>query len=330
MDEDIIFVCHRCHAEFGFGEPPEDAEPVETTASGGDASLPLLERVMDPSSPPAQPGPDEAPDETSPFKPEDTANVSPETLPDMEHGMPTVSDTPAEEKTFNPSEAMADDERHPVPDPESNARSPATPAGADPWPDEAGGAAGPSEPHAPVSVGTPSAPRPPRARVLPWLVGVLFVVAILGFWTQRDAWLDNPGLRATLINLGAPLAVRDKDWRIPPASVHAEWINRDDGSQVLVIEGRVKSLLECELPPPYIRVSVFDRARPGHVLVERTLPITRPPLMTTIRHAPFAPPPVDMLPVAPLGDRGFVLVLEQLPANAGEFTLTPAARNRER
>ena len=156
---------------------------------------------------------------------------------------------------------------------------------------------------------------------------MFLVIAGLGLWTQRDAWLDDPKARATLINLGLPLAIRDKDWRIPPASVHAEWVRRDDGSQVLVIEGKVENRLEAELPPPYIHVTVFDRMRPDRALVERTLPITEPPLMATIRRAPFAPPPEDALPVAPLGERGFVLVLEGLPDNAGEFALSPAARN---
>jgi len=171
-------------------------------------------------------------------------------------------------------------------------------------------------------------PPPPRAnvRIMPWLLTIMFVIAAAGFWSRHDAWLDDPWLRSVLINMGLPVEVRDKDWHIQPASIRAQWVKRDDGSQVLVIEGRVKNLLQCELAPPAIHFSIFAKDDPEHLLLQRELPVSQPPLMVAIRRTPYIVPPEDHVPVTALGDRGFVLVLEGLPPNAGDFTLAPIAR----
>ncbi len=354
VDEDVIFVCHRCHAEFGFGEPPEDAEPVARRGAEADDALPLFEQVETsaadedsamPAAPDApEPGPEPEPTTVAETLPDEDERLLPEPAPESgqetrqeaeqeperepdeplaepETGAPDLAPEPVLEPIVPAVEASIPDRvppqsDEPVEEPSSKSSSALSSKLSSELPDETQ-----------ADVEAPPAPRPPRARVLPWLAGVFLVIAGLGLWTQRDAWLDDPKARATLINLGLPLAIRDKDWRIPPASVHAEWVRRDDGSQVLVIEGKVENRLEAELPPPYIHVTVFDRMHPDRALIERTLPITEPPLMATIRRAPFAPPPEDALPVAPLGERGFVLVLEGLPGNAGEFALSPAARN---
>lgn len=169
---------------------------------------------------------------------------------------------------------------------------------------------------------------PPRAnaRIMPWLLTVILLITAIGLWSRYDAWLDNSWLRSVLINIGLPVEVRDKDWHIQPESVQAQWVKRNDGSQVLLIEGRVKNLLQCELNPPAIHVSISANDNPKHLLLQRELTISQPPLMVTVRSAPYVAPPEDTLPVTALGDRGFVLVLQGLPKNAGDFTLTPVAR----
>ncbi len=171
-------------------------------------------------------------------------------------------------------------------------------------------------------------PPPPRSapRIMPWLLTILLIITATGIWVNHDAWLDNPWLRSVLINMGLPIEVRDKDWRIQSESVHAQWIKRDDGSQILVIEGRVKNLLQCELHLPAIHISIFANNNPRHLLLQRELPITQPPLQITIHSSPYITPPEDHLPVTASGDRGFVLVLDGLPKNAGDFTLSPTAR----
>jgi len=175
---------------------------------------------------------------------------------------------------------------------------------------------------------TPLLPPPPRTtpHIMPWLLSILLIVTATGIWVRHDAWLDNPWLRSVLINIGLPIEVRDKDWHIQSESVHAQWVKRDDGSQVLVIEGRVKNLLQCELHLPAIHINIFANNNPKHLLLQRELPISQPPLMVTIHSTPYIAPPEDHLPVTALGDRGFTLVLKGLPKNAGDFTLSPIAR----
>jgi len=173
----------------------------------------------------------------------------------------------------------------------------------------------------------PSRPSRARARIMPWLLTIGLIMTTSGLWLTHDAWLDNPWLRSVLINTGFPLKVRNKDWRIKPGTVQAQWIRRNDGSRILVIEGRVENLLQCEITPPAIHFSLFAKDAPKHLLLERELLISQPPLMSDIRHAPYVMPPEDQVPVTALGDRGFVLALEGLPENAGDFTLSAIARN---
>jgi len=162
---------------------------------------------------------------------------------------------------------------------------------------------------------------------MPWLLLVVLLVTVTGFWFNHDVWLDDPWLRSVLINTGLPLKVRDKDWRILPKSVQAQWVERDDGSQILLVKGRVQNLLQCEIIPPAIHFSVFAKEASEHLLLERKLLIPQPPLMSDIRHAPYAAPPEDHTPVSALGKRSFILVLEELPENSGDFTLSVIARN---
>jgi len=171
-------------------------------------------------------------------------------------------------------------------------------------------------------------PPPPRRslRIWPWLLIVLLSTAGAGFWLHRDAWMDSIWLRSSLANLGLPIPVRDKDWSIDPESVRATWVERDDGSRVMVIEGRVINRLSRTLPLPMIRVRYFAAGDPERVIRTFELPVTQPPLLDDIRHAPFDAPPVDALPVVDLGVRDFVLVIEDAPTEAGDFELHAVAR----
>jgi len=158
-------------------------------------------------------------------------------------------------------------------------------------------------------------------RILNWLSVVMMLVAVAGFTYNHASWSDNVWLRSILLNLHVPITVHARDWRIPPGSVHAEWLKRDDGSAVLVIEGRVDNLLHAELATPWIEVTVYDAFHSDKTIKRKTLPITLPPAIDAIRHAPWTPPPQDNVPVAAAGSRGFVLVMDDLPEHAGEFTL---------
>ena len=158
-------------------------------------------------------------------------------------------------------------------------------------------------------------------RILAWMSWVVLIIAIAGFSYNHRSWSDNLWLRSVLLNLHMPITVHASDWRIPPDSIHAEWLKRNDGSAVLVIEGRVENRLHAELATPYIQVTVYDALHADKTVKRETLPITQPPAVDAIRHAPWVAPPQDDVPVAAAGSRGFMLVMDDLPAHAGAFTL---------
>ena len=158
-------------------------------------------------------------------------------------------------------------------------------------------------------------------RILAWMSWVVLIIAIAGFTYNYRSWSDNLWLRSMLLNLHMPITVHARDWRIPPDSIHAEWLKRDDGSAVLVIEGRVENRLHAELATPYIQVTVYDALHTDQAIKRVSLPITQPPAVNAIRHAPWVAPPLDDVPVAAAGSRGFMLVMDDLPAHAGAFTL---------
>jgi len=169
---------------------------------------------------------------------------------------------------------------------------------------------------------------PPRAkaRIMPWLITVVLLIGGTGFWVNHETWLDDPWLRSVLINTGVKMQIRDKDWRVQPDSVSAVWIERKNAGTALVITGEAHNLLQTELRPPLIHVTLYAQDNPDEIIAERDEIITRPPLMQTIRSAPYSPPPRDDTPIIALGKRGFILVLEDLPQNAGNFTLQAKAR----
>jgi hypothetical protein len=166
------------------------------------------------------------------------------------------------------------------------------------------------------------APERRSPRLLAWMSSVVLIIAIAGFSYNYRAWSDNLWLRSMLLNLHIPAPVHASDWRIPTDSVHAEWLKRDDGSSVLVIAGRVENRLHADLATPYIQVTVYDALHTDQIVKRETLPITQPPVIAAIRHAPWVAPPQDDVPVAAAGSRGFMLVMDGLPAHAGAFTLS--------
>jgi len=181
----------------------------------------------------------------------------------------------------------------------------------------------------PEATAEPEIVPPPQrrsVRIWPWLLIVLIAAAAAGFWLNKDAWLDNAWIRGSLANLGLPVAVRDQDWSIIRESVRATWVERDNGSRVMVIEGRLANLLPRPVPLPSVRVRYFSVENPSQPVREFDLNITEPPLLDDIRRVPFKPPPTDTMAVMDFGERDFVLVVEDAPRDAGDFELKPIAR----
>ena len=173
-----------------------------------------------------------------------------------------------------------------------------------------------------------SSPRRKKVRIWPWLMIMLTLIFSAGFWLQKDAWLDNRWFRSTAINLGYPLPLRDKDWRVLPDSIQAEWITRDNDSKALLIKGRVKNLLTSALPAPTIEVTFFSDINPDQQLGSQRLVITLQPGKQSLLRVPYTPPEPDKIPVTPEGEREFVFLIESPPENTGDFILTARVRQK--
>jgi len=167
------------------------------------------------------------------------------------------------------------------------------------------------------------APHRKRASIWPWLTALLLLIGAAGFWFKQDIWLDNLWLRTILIRMHMPVDVRPTDWRIESASVQAQWVTRDDQSQVLMIQGQVSNLLAVELPLPMVRIRFYAAENPTQLVGEFNAEITDLPNEDLVRHAPYIKPATDQFPVAAKGSRTFVLVVENAPEKIGDFALDP-------
>ncbi|MFQ5356102.1 MAG: hypothetical protein ACE5DY_06380 [Mariprofundaceae bacterium] len=155
----------------------------------------------------------------------------------------------------------------------------------------------------------------------------LVFIAGSGLWLSHDTWLEKPWVRSFLINIGIKAQTHGHDWRIMDNKVQARWVERDNHSPILLIEGRVENLLQSKLPPPSIRISIYPDETNGKALKEVDMPITLQPLGDAIRRTPYVSPPDDTMPVLSRGTRGFILVLEDISPEASTFTLTAVAKS---
>ncbi len=307
LPEGAVLICHRCKGRFTAGEAGETGKSPRTAP---EEQLPLFEAGKDRRAPASR---------TPAFQPANDAPAAPppflarkKTATPEQAAQPTTAEKTSPEPAQRPAPAAPREERIG----KERIPLPGADGGDKPQTDNAGATADCTLP--------PPLRRGPR--IWPWLAAMLLLIAGAGFYVQKDRWLANPALRGMLANLHLPLPPRDDDWLVEPASVMAQWIKREDGSQVLVIEGKVRNRLPAELPPPAIEIVFFDPDAPDRILDRRLMPITAPPTLAAIRRAPWSPPPADIIPVPPRGERAFVLVLERLPEQTGDFTLLPRAR----
>jgi len=166
-------------------------------------------------------------------------------------------------------------------------------------------------------------PRRKQAHIWPWLIFVLLCIAGLGVWKNQHLWLEQPWARSLMMNLKLPVTFNANDWSIATNSLHSQWINRQDDSRILLISGYIHNqLLSDQLVPP-LRIN-FHEVPNGPVLSTYTMPITEPPSLPQIRHAPFLSPDIDSVPIAARGMRAFTLIIENPPEGSREFTLSIA------
>ncbi|PIQ33846.1 MAG: hypothetical protein COW62_04205 [Zetaproteobacteria bacterium CG17_big_fil_post_rev_8_21_14_2_50_50_13] len=177
-----------------------------------------------------------------------------------------------------------------------------------------------------------------KARIWPWAIFVLLLIGAVGIWNNQSLWRQHAWVRAAEIEAqqlwhqwtGSTMRDVQTDglWEIKHASMHIEWIERLDGSKVLVISGTLKNMLPIRMPPPTLRVGYTDESGANPLPVDLTLAMTEPPAMLTIQRTPFISPPVDTTPIRAQGQRDFLLVLEAVPEHAAHLVVTTQKKSQ--
>jgi len=157
-------------------------------------------------------------------------------------------------------------------------------------------------------------------KLWPWLILVLLCISSLGIWKHQQQWLAQPWLRSLMMNIQLTVAPNPADWGIEQEDLHSQWIDRQDGSRVLFIDGYIKNRLLSNQIPPAIQISFFDMPN-SSAIQTRTIVITEPPSLPTIRHTPYIAPAIDQIPVSAGGKRAFTLVIENVPEQARELSM---------
>jgi len=163
-------------------------------------------------------------------------------------------------------------------------------------------------------------PRRRQTRIWHWLILVLLCISGLGIWSNQKQWLAQPWVRSLMMNIQISVDSTPADWSIIKDNLHSQWIDRQDDSRVLFIDGYIQNRLLSDQIPPSIQISFFDMPN-SHAIQTRTVAITEPPSLPTIRHTPYTAPPVDLVPVSPGGKRAFTLVIENVPEQALELSM---------
>jgi len=341
--KNALLVCFRCHTEFSVNEPSFTSEnDSDERDAEQNRSLPLFEHID--NSSPKNKNRDKSAERASAEADEidvaeedvEEALDSSESSPDIEKSEERLDIELTEIENEPPAESSADEKSNGQVDLPEQAVSEEPPqsepaASELEKPQEGPAVADEKDDTVPEPENNepkPLAPARSRAAIWPWLIIILLIIGGSGFWIKKDLWLDNPWVRSVLINMHMAVEVRDRDWNIIPESVHGQWLTRDDQSRILMIEGRVANRLYCELSPPQIQVHFFDDSGLDQVLGEITLPITEPPAIEQLKHAPFERPVIDQVPVEAQGERGFFLVLDSLPKETADFTLTAVVKKR--
>ncbi len=165
-----------------------------------------------------------------------------------------------------------------------------------------------------------------RQHVWLWMSLILMALAIAGIIKHWQLWSHHGVFRGYQLQIQTDSPVLDSDWQVKPESVHSQWLKRDDGSLVLIVEGEVRNLLSIPLPPPEIKVTFITQTGQNDKVIQ---PITEPADMQTLTASPYVSPPVDKTPVFPLASRGFILVLEDVPLSTQNIELHALAVQRK-
>jgi len=164
-------------------------------------------------------------------------------------------------------------------------------------------------------------PKRGKPRIWPWLMLVLLSISVLGIWKNQQQWLSQPWVRSVMMNMALPIKPSVDDWELVKKSLKSQWVDRQDGSRVLLVRGDIQNRLLSDQTPPRISVSFFDISH-KHLIQTRSISIYEPPSLAEIQHAPYLPPAVDTVPVVGGGKRAFTLVLENVPEEYQEISMS--------
>jgi len=167
-------------------------------------------------------------------------------------------------------------------------------------------------------------PERSQTRIWHWLILVLICISLLGIWNNQKQWLAQPWMRSLMMNMQLSVTSSPADWGILKDNLHSQWIDRQNHSRVLFIDGYIQNRLLSEQAPPAIQVSFYDMPN-SRAIQTRIITITEPPNLPTIRHAPYIAPAIDQIPVSAGGQRAFTLVLENVPEQAREVSINIAS-----
>jgi len=165
-----------------------------------------------------------------------------------------------------------------------------------------------------------------KEQVWLWMILILLALTFAGIAMQWQHWKFNSMARAVSIETNNDAPVLDRDWKIIANTVQSQWLKREDGSLVLVIEGQVQNLVGTTLPPPEIKVTFITQIGEN---IEFVLPITEPADLKTLQSVPFMSPAIDKTPVSMLGTRGFLLLIEDAPQATQHMLLHAIATQRK-
>ena len=160
-----------------------------------------------------------------------------------------------------------------------------------------------------------------KARLWPWLTFVLCCLTGWGAFHYKDVWIQQTWVRNILLQAHYPLTPQPSDWLLLNQDTHRQWMERQDKSRVLVLTGMIKNQLMARQPLPALEVRFFDAPNTASTQT-LIMPITEPPGLPQIRHAPYHAPKADLVPVAAHATRPFTLVIEDVPEHTREFSVS--------
>jgi len=163
-------------------------------------------------------------------------------------------------------------------------------------------------------------PKRSQTRIWHWFIVVLLCISALGIWNNQKQWLAQPWVRSFMMNMQLSVTSSPADWGIVKNNIHSQWIDRQDHSRVLFIDGYIQNRLLSDQTPPSIQISFFDMPN-SRAIQTRTIAITEPPSLPKIRHAPYTAPAIDQVPISAGGQRAFTLVIENVPEHARELSM---------